>query len=173
MFMKRDENGSLLETLSSIFEIIVIKIFTLPFNVFYKSYINLSQWNYEKEKFGEDFPVLNWYRGFFDCLIFLSVPIGFLVWFLYFENEFSWTLIVYIYFLLPTMSLVKEITLLPLSLTSIIIEKLNDNNLKYNSDSEKRNIKKSVVKKEETKSESISKKPGDKFNYPDGHPLKK
>ena len=173
MFMKRDENGSLLETLSSIFEIIVIKIFTLPFNVFYKSYINLSQWSYEKEKFGEDFPVLNWYRGFFDCLIFLSVPIGFLVWFLYFENEFSWTLIVYIYFLLPTMSLVKEITLLPLSLTSIIIEKLNDNNVKYNSDNEKRNVKKSVVKKEETKSESISKKPGDKFNYPDGHPLKK
>ena len=50
MYKKRDENGSLSQTLVSIFEIIVINIFTLPFDIFYKSYINLSLWSYEKEK---------------------------------------------------------------------------------------------------------------------------
>lgn len=173
MYKKRDENGSLSQTLVSIFEIIVINIFTLPFDIFYKSYINLSLWSYEKEKYGEEFPVLNWYRGFFDCLIFLSIPVGLIVWFFILEFDFSWIIIVYSYLLLPSISLVKEITLLPLSLTSIIIRKLNDSVVKNNNEGEKNNIKKPIIKKKETKTESLSKKPGDEFNYPDGHPLKK
>ena len=174
MYKKRKENGSLPLTLLSVFEILIINLLTLPFIIFHRSYINLSLWTHEKESYGDEFPVFNWYRGFFDCLIFLCVPLALVIWFLILEFDFSWLFILYLYFLIPSVSLIKEVTLLPLSLTSIIIKKLNDSNNKIIYETEKDNTKKPVMRKKEKKTESFSEKPEDKLNnYPEGHPLNK
>jgi len=69
---------ALLQTLN----LLILKQFTLPYKIYKNSLINLS--NSESQDSAEstlsdDFPLYVWYVNIFDALIFLTYPIGIIV----------------------------------------------------------------------------------------------
>lgn len=69
---------ALLQTLN----LLILKLFTLPFKIYKNSLINLS--NSESQDSAEstlsdDFPLYVWQVSIFDALIFLAYPIGIIV----------------------------------------------------------------------------------------------